>query len=94
MADDLARRLAQEQRKRLVASLMEYLEQNVYTHLTRGEQRSLRAKVMDAVGSYHDFVLDILKVNRDGMVQNEESLRLIKQVHQAQRRIERSLLED
>lgn len=88
--DDLARRLAIEQRKRLVASIMDYLERNVYPGLAGGpvgqdgltdSQRELRSKVLDSIGTYHDFMLDVIKVSREDMVQNEETLRLLRVIH-------------
>lgn len=90
MADDLARRLAVEQRKRLVASVMEYLEHNVYAGLSKEQQVELRSKILDSVGVYHDFVLDLLKVNRDEAIQNEETLRLLNAIHNDTRRLARS----
>lgn len=90
MSDDLVRRLAIEQRKRLVASVMDYLERNVYPGLAGGPvgsdgltepQRELRSKMLDSIGTYHDFMLDVIKVSREDMIQNEETLRLLKIIH-------------
>lgn len=83
---DLARDLAIEQRKRLVASVMEYLEREVYPHLPPPKRAPLRTKVLDSIGTYHDFVLDVLKVNREDVIQNDEALRLLQAIHDHQRR--------
>lgn len=89
---DIIRSLAVEQRKRLVASLMSHAEQsNWWSKLSSLEQRELRKKVLDSVGTYHDFILDVVKVSHeDGMV-NEQALSLIQQVHAGQARLERTL---
>ena len=88
MPVDLARSLAIEQRKRLVGSLMGFLEDEIYPHLPVPVRKELRDKVMDSTGTYHDFVLDVLKVNREDVIQNEETLRLLQLIHASQRRIE------
>lgn len=83
---DLARSLAIEQRKRLVASVMQYLEEEVYPHLPPEKRRPLRTKVLDSIGTYHDFVLDVIKVNDADAIQNDEVLRLLRLIHDNQRR--------
>lgn len=61
-----------ESRKRMVGSLMSYLETNVYPKLTQAEQEALRLKVLTSVGAYHDCVLDITKASvNDGSITNE-----------------------
>lgn len=76
------RNMLTEQRKRLVGSLMQYLEQNVYQHLTEDEQRALRQKVLSAVSQHHDVCLDMLKASVvDGSVINDEALRMIASMH-------------
>lgn len=80
-----------EQRKRLVGSLMQYLEQNVYHHLTEDEQRALRQKVLSSVSQHHDVCLDLLKASvSDGSVVNDEALRLIASMHRQLNSITRS----
>ena len=76
-----ARNVLNEQRRRLVGNLMQYLEANVYTHLSEHEQRELRKRVLTAVGAYHDVCLDMLKASiDDGSVVNEEALHLLARV--------------
>lgn len=82
MAHDFARALAVEQRRRLVGSLMEFAERQLYPHLTRELQQAFRQKVMQSVGSYHDLMLDMLKASiNDGSVVNEEALSLLEEIH-------------
>lgn len=91
MADDLMRRLAGEQRRRFVASVMGAAEQSPWwSRLNTTEQRAYRDKVLASVGSYHDFMLDIIKVTNDDLVRNEHALTLLQQVHDSQRRVERA----
>jgi hypothetical protein len=89
---DVVRALAVEQRKRLVAALLSHCEQSPWwAQLSRPQQIALRERVLGSVGAYHDFLLDVLKVNRDGQIQNEYAVNLIRQVHEGQQRIERVL---
>lgn len=79
---DFVRGLLSEQRKRLVGTLMQYLEENVYPTLTETQRRELRAKVLSSVGQYHDAALDMLKVSvNDGSESNDEALRLLRLMH-------------
>lgn len=79
---EFARNLLNEQRKRLVGSLMQYVEANVYPHLDAREQTALRSKVLDSISAYHDVCLDMLKASvRDGTTLNDEALRLIMSMH-------------
>ena len=72
------RNMLNEQRRRAVASLMQYLEANVFDKLTDRERRELRGKVIGAVGQYHDVCLDMLKASvNDGTVMNDEAARLL-----------------
>lgn len=89
---DIVRSLAVEQRKRLVASLMSHAEQSSWwSKLSSIEQRELRKKVLDSVGTYHDFILDVVKVSGEDSMVNEQALGLIQQVHAGQTRLERAL---
>lgn len=71
-----------ENRKRLLGSLMSYLETEVYPHLTEDQRTDLRAKVLQSVGNYHDSCLDLIKASiNDGSVQNELVLEAIANMH-------------
>ena len=89
---EFARQLAVEQRKRLVGSLMDHLEKRVYPHLPEAERTALRTKVMQSVGAYHDFILDVLKASvSDGMTGNDEALSLLQQIHAGQASLRRDV---
>jgi hypothetical protein len=76
------RNMLNEQRRRAVGTLMQYLEINIFPRLTEAEQRELRGKVIGAVGQYHDVCLDMLKASvNDGTVVNVEALRLISELN-------------
>ena len=88
MADDIIRRLAIEQRKRLVAGILNSAEKSAWwSRLRPEEQRAFRDKVLDSVGVYHDFMLDVIKVSDDDPI-NEHALTLLEQVRVSQRRVE------
>lgn len=80
--NEFARNLLTEQRKRMTAGLMQYLEQNVYEHLSDEERAKLRSKVLSSIAAYHDVCLDMMKavVPTDTVV-NEEALVLIRSMH-------------
>lgn len=89
---EFARQLAVEQRKRLVGSLMDHIEKRVYPHIPVDERNALRTKVMQSVGAYHDFILDVLKASvSDGMVGNDEALALLQQIHASQQQLRRDM---
>lgn len=92
MASDFVRSLAIQQRKRLVAGLMEHFEKRIAPALPANVRsqavREYREKVLQSVGQYHDFVLDCLKASiSDGSLVNDEAMRLLAQVHESQRRL-------
>lgn len=93
MADSQVKKLAVEQRKRLIAGLLNVVEQSAwYKSLTEQQRRDYRSEVMTRVGTYHDFMLDVIKVaSDDDAVVNERALELLEQVHAGQRQLERSL---
>ena len=93
---DFVKNLAVEQRKRLVASLMECFEKQVIPTVPMNQRNAVtkvfRDKVMSSVGKYHDTMLDCLKASiNDGMVVNEEAVRLLRELHQGQERLSREL---
>ena len=76
------RNVLNEQRRRLTGSLMQYLEQNVYPHLDDRQRKELRARVIGAIGQYHDTCLDMLKASvADGTLINEDAVRVLAQLN-------------
>jgi hypothetical protein len=94
MADDMIRRLVGEQRKRLIAGLMNAVEASPwYAKLSAAEREAYRREVLTRVGTYHDFMLDVIKVADDDTMVNGHALEMIERVHASQLRIERSTRE-
>lgn len=83
MPADYAIRVAGNQRQRLVGNLMGFAERELYPDLTASQQRAFRDKVLQAVGQYHDTVLDLLKATVDDATAavNEHALRMIEDIH-------------
>lgn len=78
---DEVRELIMQQRSRCVAGILQHAEQSFYSKLTREEKTAFRQKVLDSVGTYHDLVLDVLKVQRKTNVINEEVIPLLRMIH-------------
>lgn len=85
--------LLAEQRKRAVGNLMRYIESQIYPVLTPAQRSELRAKVIGAIGQYHDTCLDILKASVDdgGMV-NEEALLMLTRMESALAEVRRQVI--
>jgi hypothetical protein len=72
-----------ESRKRLVGSLMGYLEKEVYPKLSQPERDDLRMKVLTSVGAYNDTCRDMIKASvgiEDGIT-NELAIQAIYDIH-------------
>lgn len=82
MANEFVRNLLMEQRKRVVGSIMGYVEREIGPALNEKQRRDLREKVLGSVGVYHDTCLDILKASvDDGIVPNAELLEILGDIH-------------
>lgn len=66
-------------RDRALGSVMGHAERNFYDQLSVDQQREFRAVVIDALNSYHDSVLDLVKSDL-GSVRNEEVAGLLERV--------------
>lgn len=53
-------------RDRALGSILGFAEREVYPEMTREAQREFRSVVIDALNSYHDSVLDLVK-SSDGV---------------------------
>lgn len=86
---DFIKAMASEQRRRLVGMLMDHFERQVLPLIPAAQRvtvkEAYRAKLMDAVGRYHDYTLDALKAAAasSGNIVNEHYLRLIDDIHRA-----------
>ena len=89
MSEDI-RRLAVQQRKRLVATVLSAAENSEWWSTLSGpEQKAHRDKVLGAINTYHDFILDVITVGDDDPRQ-AHVVQLLEQVHASQLRLERS----
>lgn len=87
---EFVRNVLSEQRKRMLGSIMQYLEREVYPKLTVPQQRALREKVLNSTIAYHDVCLDLLKASvNDGSVVNEEAVRMMAELNSNLRRAAR-----
>lgn len=83
MGNEFVRSLLSEQRNRLVASLLGYIDRNINPKLTVEEQQALRDKVRTSVSSYHDTTLDCLKASvNDGSMHNDYALALLSKINE------------
>lgn len=63
-------------RDRALGSIMGYLERELFDRLTPAQREAVRRVVVDALNSYHDSVLDLVKSEDGSNIRNEEVLRL------------------
>lgn len=64
---------------RALGSILGHAEREFYDLLSREQQQHFRQITIDALNSYHDSVLDLVK-SEDGTVRNEEVLGLLRQM--------------
>ena len=84
------------QRKRATGAVLGHAEKAPwYTRLSPAEKAALREKVLSAIGTYHDSVLDVIKtLDGAGGVHNERALELLAELHEKVVRQERPLVPD
>jgi hypothetical protein len=88
MSSDFVRALLTEQRKRLVATILGYIERNISYKLTTDERLDLRDEIKDAINNYHDCVLDCLKASvNDGGMFNEHALTMLTKMNEQLRTV-------
>lgn len=79
------RRMLTGSRRRVTSAILTHCEESSWYRQLTGQQReALRSKVLDAVGVYHDNVLDVIRAlegdpNPDG-VTNERALELLESI--------------
>ena len=67
-------------RDRALSTILGGLERDIWPRLTEPERLQARRSVVDAVNSYHDSVLDLLKAEDSSTVRNEELLAILDRV--------------
>lgn len=83
MTEDGLRKLLVVQRRRLVGTILGYGERELYPHLSKDQQQGFRNKVLGAVESYHDLVMDIVGVSEDDTVLvNAEAMELLRDIRE------------
>lgn len=84
MADDVVRRLVSEQRRRMIAGVLGYVEsQSWYRSLNEVQRKDLRDTFLGITTTYHEFILDVLKVSKDDVLRSDEGLELLREIHAA-----------
>ena len=74
--------LLSSQHRRQVATVMGYVEAEVYPLLSVEQRKELREVVIRAAGVYHDAALDCLKaLSSDADIRNERLYDLLEQIH-------------
>jgi hypothetical protein len=68
-------------RDRALGSIMGYMEREVFPSLQPQERVAVRSVVLDALNSYHDSVLDLVKAD-SGSIRNDELLAMLTRVEQ------------
>ena len=66
-------------RNRALGSILGNAERSFFKKLTEQEQEAFRTVVRDAIQSYHDSVLDLVKAE-DGVMRNEEVLAVLERL--------------
>lgn len=66
-------------RNRCVGSILGNAERDFFEKLTPQQRDAFRQLVRDAVGSYHDSVLDLVRAE-DGVMRNEEVLAMLTRI--------------
>ncbi len=80
----MAANLVATRGNRCSASILGYLERNVYEahpDITTHEQKAIRQMVLDTINSFKDLAIDIVK--SDVAVLNDEWVRKIDEIHTA-----------
>lgn len=80
----MAANLVATRGNRCSASILGYLERNIYeSHpdITTSEQKAIRQMVLDTINSFKDLAIDIVK--SDVAVLNDEWVRKIDEIHEA-----------
>ena len=74
------RQLLVERRKRAVGTIMAHAEKELYPGMSPRQQVEFRNKVLEAIGSYHDLMIDLSRsLTGDGVV-NEEALEILRRL--------------
>lgn len=70
-----------EQRRRLVGAILGHAEREFYADLTPVQQQAFRAKVLASVGSFGDFVIDVVRGISQGSYVNDEVIKMFAEIN-------------
>ena len=74
------RALLNERRKRTVGAIMQHAERELYPGMSPKQQAEFRTKVIEAVGSYHDLMIDLTRSLAGASLVNTEALELLARI--------------
>lgn len=72
-------RYLKNRRDRALGTILGWSETNIFASLTQAQREAFRSKVLEALNSYHDSVLDLVKAE-DG-VRNDRAIELLEQLN-------------
>lgn len=75
------RNFLKARRDRALGSILGYAEREIFPKLTSTERLNFRNLVLEALNSYHDSVLDLVK-SEQGTVRNEELISMLERLEQ------------
>lgn len=82
--DTMATKLVANRGNRAVATILTWLERNIYDDLSPEQQTAVRQVVLDNINDYKDLVIDIVK--SDTAYLNEVWLEKLDEIHREIRR--------
>lgn len=74
------REFLKNRRDRALGSVMGQLERDIWPRLQEDERLGVRRSVVDAINSYHDSVLDLIKAEDANTVRNDEVLVMLDRI--------------
>lgn len=85
----MVKRLIIEKRKRVIATILGHAEREFLKtgKISRDEFETFRSATLLAIDTWHDLMLDILKISDEDMMRNEHAVELLERVHASQRRL-------
>ena len=82
-----AKNLINKRGRRCVATILTYLEENVWMYLSKDEQQAVRGHVLSTVGEFQDLAMDM--VTSDTGAINDFWVEELEKVHQSIRELSR-----
>jgi len=67
-------------RDRALGAILGYAEREVWKKLDEEERQAMRRVVIDALNSYHDSVLDLIKAEDSTTMRNEEVIAVLERI--------------